>query len=330
LRFCADRKTPVFSSHRARFVQLQCRKINNASVAELGATGAIRRGRLCYTLEQRLSFLSQFDPQSDDHTAVMRFKLTIEYAGTRYSGWQIQKNARTIQGELERAITETTGASSFELYGSGRTDAGVHALRQVAHLDIHTTLPADTLKRRINDALPVDIVITAVARVPHRFHARHDAVARSYIYQLSRRRTAFGKPFVWWVKDELDLDAMRRVGQKFLGLHDFQSFSDDDPSERSTEVMLDSLEIHEDGALIIIHLQGSHFIWKMVRRLVGVLVEVGRNGLTEAQAVAFLEQQSDIPARVAAPASGLFLERVYYPGDRRDESLQAATIVFAQ
>src|SRR5687767_7968560 len=107
----------------------------------------------------------------------MKLKLTIEYAGTRYSGWQIQKNARTIQGEIERAIREATGAGEFELYGSGRTDAGVHALAQVAHLAIHTDLPPDTLRRRINDALPSDIVIVRVEKVHQRFHARHDAVA---------------------------------------------------------------------------------------------------------------------------------------------------------
>ena len=126
----------------------------------------------------------------------MRLKLTIEYAGTRYSGWQVQKNARTVQGEIERAILEATGVDDFELYGSGRTDAGVHALAQVAHLDIGSTLPADTLRRRINDALPTDIVLLRADRVPHRFHARRDALSRSYLYQVARRRTAFAKPFV--------------------------------------------------------------------------------------------------------------------------------------
>jgi len=121
----------------------------------------------------------------------LRLKLTIEYAGTRYSGWQIQKNARTVQGEIDRAIREGIGATSFELYGSGRTDAGVHALAQVAHLDIDSTIPPEALRRRINDALPADINILHIEPVRHRFHARHDAVARSYIYQIARRRTAF-------------------------------------------------------------------------------------------------------------------------------------------
>src|SRR5215212_3207588 len=138
-----------------------------------------------------------------------RFKLTIEYAGTRYSGWQIQKNAKTIAGEIDRAVRTVTGRNDFELYGSGRTDAGVHALAQVAHLDVSTSLPPDTLCRRVNDELASDINILSAAQVPHRFHARHDAVARRYLYQIARRRTAFAKNYVWWVKEPLDANAMR-------------------------------------------------------------------------------------------------------------------------
>jgi len=102
---------------------------------------------------------------------VPRFKLTVEYAGTRYSGWQIQKNARTIQGEIDRAVRTVTDRKDFELYGSGRTDAGVHALAQVAHLDVSTSLPPDTLRRRLNDELPSDINILSAVVVPHRAQA---------------------------------------------------------------------------------------------------------------------------------------------------------------
>ena len=254
----------------------------------------------------------------------MRFKLTIEYAGTRYSGWQIQKNARTVQGELDRAIREATREKTFELYGSGRTDAGVHALAQVAHLDIGVDLPPESLRRKINDLLPSDINVLRIEKVRHRFHARHDAVARSYIYQVCRRRTAFAKAWVWWVKDELDVDPMRAAAQHFVGRHDFRSFSDDEPGEKSTEVLVDALDIHEDGDLILVHIEGSHFIWKMVRRLVGVIVEVGRGGLAPEDAAKMLTLSSELPARLTAPASGLFLERVYYAGDPRDLPLQNA------
>jgi tRNA pseudouridine38-40 synthase len=257
----------------------------------------------------------------------MRFKLTIEYAGTRYSGWQVQKNAKTVAGEIERAIADATGASDFELYGSGRTDAGVHALRQVAHLDVSTTLPPETMRRRINDALPHDINILIIEKVRHTFHARHNAVARSYIYQISRRRSAFAKPFVWWVKEDLDLDAMRRAAARFVGLHDFQAFSDDDPTEKSTHVSVGHLELHEDGDLILVHIEGSHFIWKMVRRVVGVLVAIGKGEMKDDDAAALLSSSSELPARLTAPASGLFLERVYYQGDRRDHPVVAASIV---
>ena len=245
----------------------------------------------------------------------MRFKLTIEYAGTRYSGWQVQKNARTVQGELERAIAEVTGTREFELYGSGRTDAGVHALAQVAHLDLTTSVPPDTLMRRINHQLPSDINILGIQKVRHTFHARHSARSRTYLYQVARRRTAFAKPFVWWVKDDLDVSRMRTLAERLVGFHDFRSFSDDDPRQKSTTVRLNSLEIHEFGDLILFRVEGSHFIWKMVRRLVGVLVEVGRGGLSPDEAIAMLSSDSELPARLTAPASGLFLEHVGYDGD---------------
>ena len=289
-----------------------------------------------------------------------RFKLTIEYAGTRYSGWQKQKNARTVQGEIERAVGEVTREKTFEFMGSGRTDAGVHALRQVAHLELRKTLPAETLRRGVNDGLPADIHVLAVDSVPHRFHARHGAVARSYLYQISRRRSAFAKPFVWWVKDALDLDRMTAAAARFTGMHDFQAFSDDDPDEKSTEVLVEDLTIAEDGDLILIRVGGSHFIWKMVRRMVGVLVEIGKGAIDAddvsrlltggsstfaRRASAFAPRASadksadkeDPPLRTAkpelkpaeltAPASGLFLERVFYAGDpRRWPLLPAAPV----
>jgi tRNA pseudouridine38-40 synthase len=263
---------------------------------------------------------------------VPRFKLTIEYAGTRYSGWQIQKNAKTIQGEIDRAIREVTRRSDFELYGSGRTDAGVHATGQVAHLDVSTPLPAESLRRRVNDELPADINILSTVQVPHRFHARHDAVARRYLFQIARRRTALAKPYVWWVKDPIDIDRMRRAASAFVGLRNFKSFAASDRPredttafEPSTVVLVERLELVENGSLVLIGIEGSHFLWKMVRRLVGVLVEVGRGGLDLADAAAFIVNESAVPATLTAPPSGLFLARVYYKGDRRNEPLLPIT-----
>ncbi len=259
-----------------------------------------------------------------------RFKLTIEYAGTRYSGWQIQKNAKTVQGEVDRAVRTVTLRKDFELYGSGRTDAGVHALAQVAHLDVSSSLPPETLRHRLNDELPADINILAAVPVPHRFHARHHAVARRYLYQIARRRTAFAKNFVWWVKEPLDVSRMRDATAPLVGMRDFRSFAvsddrDDADDPPSTLVLLERLAIVEDGDLVLIGVEGSHFLWKMVRRIVGVLADIGRGNLEPAATAQFLANASAAPARLTAPPSGLFLERVYYQGDRRDAPLCAAT-----
>jgi tRNA pseudouridine38-40 synthase len=268
---------------------------------------------------------------------VPRFKLTIEYAGTRYSGWQIQKNARTIQGEIDRAVRSVTGRRDFELYGSGRTDAGVHAAAQVAHLDVSTPLLPHVLCSHLNDALPADINILSAAIVPHRFHARHDAVARRYVYQISRRRTAFHKTSVWWVKDALDIEGMRRVAEAFVGLRDFRSFAEsgarEDPEERggtkSTQVLVERVDVIEDGDLILVVVEGSHFLWKMVRRIVGVLVQAGRGRLGVNQVSQWLTEPSGVPAQLTAPPSGLFLARVYYVGEQRDSEVRAMTPVRA-
>jgi len=241
-----------------------------------------------------------------------RYRLTIEYAGTRYSGWQIQKNAKTVQGELHRAIAEGLGASRFETYGAGRTDAGVHALGQVAHLDLPSPMPPATIVDRVNTSLPADINVLDAERVPPRFHARHSAVARSYLYQIARRRTAFAKPFVWWVRDPLDLERMRRAAAELATFADFRAFTDDDPEEKSMTVLVHDIAIGEHGDLVLIRVVGSHFLWKMVRRLAGVLVETGRGGIEPGAVARLLTADSPLPARVAAPASGLFLERVFY------------------
>ena len=256
-----------------------------------------------------------------------RFKLTLEYAGTRYRGWQVQANARTVQGEIQRVVREFSGRTDFEVYGSGRTDAGVHALAQVAHLDLETRLNAEAVRFALNDALPADINVLAVEKVTRQFHARHGAVGRSYLYQVSRHRTAFAKPFVWWVRDPLDLVRMREAADAFAGMRDFRAFSDDDPDEKSTRVKLEPIEIGEEGALVLLRVRGSHFLWKMVRRLVGVLVEVGRGSLGPADVPRLLASGGDRPAELTAPPSGLFLEAVLYPGDRFDRPLRSAVPV---
>jgi len=251
-----------------------------------------------------------------------RFKLKIEYEGTRYSGWQRQENAKTIQGVLLKACEKIFKDSKIDIQGSGRTDSGVHAICQVAHLELKTMLAPGIIKLKLNDELPHDINILEVEKAHPKFHARHDAVSRSYIYQISRRRTAFGKNYVWWIKDKLDFQKMNSVSKHFLGMHDFRSFADKENSEKTTKVLINNIQMKEEDSLILIRITGSHFLWKMVRRMVGVLVEVGRGKLTEAELKIFLITKSDVPAKYTAPPSGLFLERVLYKDEITEYELR--------
>ena len=262
-----------------------------------------------------------------DTRTMARFKVCLEYEGTRYSGWQVQKNARTIQGEILNAAAKVFGTRDVDLQGSGRTDTGVHALMQVAHLEVKTVLAPEIVRMKLNDQLPVDINILEVEKAHSSFHARHDAVARAYLYQISRRRTALGKRFVWWVNDRLDIRPMQGVCALFEGMKDFRSFTADDPEEKSTKVDIASMRIGEAGDLILVRIVGSHFIWKMVRQMVGVVAEVGKGKMSAAEVMAMMKERSDVPARLTAPPSGLFLEGVYYKGDSLPRGLDPVLVL---
>lgn len=242
-----------------------------------------------------------------------KFKLTLEYDGSRYAGWQLQKNERSIQGELIQAASKVFEDQAVEVYGAGRTDAGVHARGQVAHLDVpNTRLSPEQIQMRMNDELPHDVNILRVEKAHPKFHARHDARSRSYTYEISRRRDAFGKKYLWWVRDALDVRAMRNAAKVFEGFHDFRSFGSTEKEGQSTLVDLDRVEIREEADRIYIHITGSHFLWKMVRRMVGVLVEVGRGRLSKEDVETFMKTNSREPAKYTAPPSGLFLDAVEY------------------
>jgi len=239
------------------------------------------------------------------------YKLTIEYEGTRYSGWQAQGNTpKTIQGRLLKAAHDVFG--EVDIGGAGRTDAGVHAAGQVAHLRVHKAVDPIVMMRKINDLLPHDITIVSAARASDRFHARHDAVSRAYLYQIATRRTAFAKPFVWWIKDRLDFDAMRAAAPIIAGRHDFSAFSDKRLKEdESRIVVVDSCEVGRSEELILFRIVASHFLWKMVRKLVAFIVEIGRGTATSKD----LESRLHADAAVfqpTAPPSGLFLEAITY------------------
>ena len=248
------------------------------------------------------------------------WKLTVEYDGTKYSGWQKQLNARTVQHELEKAAIDLLGIKDLEIGGSGRTDAGVHAMEQVAHLKVKTDvqIPLDRLLWGINDRLPADVNLLRVEDAKPAFHARHDAKSRLYLYQISTRRTAFAKKYVWWIREDLDIPAMARGCKMLIGRHDFACFAQKDPSKpfESTAVVVSNAEVDVEEHLILFRIEASHFLWKMVRRIVGVLAKLGRGEVTDRDLLQLLSGRNmnrklDVAAWTA-PASGLFLEKVRY------------------
>jgi tRNA pseudouridine38-40 synthase len=259
--------------------------------------------------------------------AMPTWKLTIEYDGSRYRGWQEQKNARTIAGELRAAAMKLLD-TPVDLGGAGRTDAGVHALAQVAHLRSPRRLSTRALRNGLNDNLPSDINVLRAEEAPAKFDARRNAIARYYLYQISTRRTAFGKPYCWWVKDRLDLAAMHDAAALLAGRHDFQALSDKRIDEdKSTIVVVERVELAAAGDLILFRIGASHYLWKMVRRIVGMLVEVGRGSISVDEFRALFEtpvdpsshhansvrgERREFVASHTAPSSGLFLERVAY------------------
>ena len=260
------------------------------------------------------------------------FRLTLEYEGTRYRGFQEQKNARTVAGELRAAIESAVGAA-VELGGAGRTDAGVHALEQVAHLRLPSAPKSlAALADEINERLPPDIHLRELSTAPPRFHARHDARQRSYVYQIARRRTALAKRFVWWVRRPLDERAMASAAATLVGAHDFARFCEKPEEQTSTRVVVERAEVAAQGDLVLVRIAASHFLWKMVRRLVGALVEVGAGALAPDDFRALFESPGkggfDAAAHTAPP-SGLFLERVIYDGDPALGALEAPVPVAA-
>jgi len=249
---------------------------------------------------------------------MISLKILLEYDGTRYSGWQEQKNARTVMGEIRKAATEVLG-SDIEMQGAGRTDAGVHALAQVMHLKTASRVQhsPEVIKRRMNDLLPADIALLHIEPVPRKFHARHDARSRAYIYRISKRKQAFLKRYVWWIKEDLNVKLMEQAASLLVGRHDFVCFRAADASrpDESTIVEVEQAVIEMEEDMIQIRIEASHFLWRMVRRVIGVLVKVGKREVTVEEFQRLVDGKCDPKLDVAAwtaPASGLFLEEVRY------------------
>lgn len=244
------------------------------------------------------------------------YRLDLEYLGTAYRGWQVQKNAVAVANVVDKAC-KAVFTQAHGLYGAGRTDAGVHALHQVAHIQVGgLRMPGKNPLLSLNDNLPPDVAVTWVGPVKDGFDARKDAVGRVYLYQVLRRRSAWGAGQSHWVKDRLDVKAMREAAKHLIGRHDFAAFSDLDPEKPKTTILdLDAIDLVEQGPVLAVRFRARFYLWKMVRRMMGYLIEVGRGRYKAAGAPEMFKLDRKVLAPYTAPPQGLFLERVLYPGD---------------
>lgn len=243
------------------------------------------------------------------------FKLTIEYDGTRYSGWQRQAEAPTVQAEIEKALAAMT-RTAVTLLGAGRTDAGVHALGQVASFRCDTRLEPAQILKGLNSLLPPDIAILECRHAPEDFHARFSAKSKRYRYRVLNRevRSAVEHRTCWFVHTPLDLAAMQQAAGRLIGRHDFKSFeSAGSPRAHTIRDVAAAEWVHDPPAgLLIFQIEANGFLRCMVRNIVGTLVAVGCGKLSPASIDAILAARDRRQAGPTAPARGLFLVEVLY------------------
>ena len=243
-----------------------------------------------------------------------RFKLTIEYDGGPFQGWQKQDYAPTIQGALETAAQRING-SPTTVYGSGRTDSGVHALEQIAHVDFDKTLRADQVRDALNFHLgDYPISVLAAEEMDAEFHARFDAIERRYLYRIvdRRPRLALERGRVWRIPVKLDADAMHEAAQVLIGKHDFTTFRDGQCQAKSPVKTLDEVNVLRAGHEIHLTFRARSFLHKQVRSFTGSLVEVGLGKWDTEDMQAALEARDRTTCGPVASPDGLYLVRVIY------------------
>jgi len=244
-----------------------------------------------------------------------RYKLTIEYDGAPFMGWQVQKHGPSVQGALQAAI-ETLNGAPVTVQGAGRTDAGVHALGQVAHVDLVKDLRADKVRDAVNYHLgkhPISILDSV--RVDDEFHARFDAVERQYIYRIldRRPRLALDRGRVWRIPVRLDAPAMHRAAQSLIGEHDYSTFRDTNCQAKSPIRSIDEITIERVDTEIHVFVRARSFLHRQVRSIAGSLAEVGRGYWDEDQINKALAARNRTACGPVAPAEGLYLLDVIYP-----------------
>lgn len=240
-------------------------------------------------------------------------KLLIEYDGTGFVGWQSQQNGRSVQDVITAAIAQIL-RESVDLIGAGRTDAGVHARGQVANFHTRSTMESGRIQRALNAVLPDDVVVLDATDVPEDFHARYSALGRRYRYAISLRPTALGRRYQWYVKHDLNLDAMATVASTMIGEHDFSSFCKANSGVEHHVCTVATSTWECEGSSLVYAVQANRFLHGMVRALVGTMVDVGRGYRTVDDFNHIFAARDRSLCGMAAPAHGLCLEEVIYPG----------------
>lgn len=242
------------------------------------------------------------------------FKMIVEYDGTDYCGWQRQKNGISIQQILEETIRLIT-CEKVTVIGSGRTDAGVHAINQVASFRSDTRLPAEILYRGLNGLLPQDIVVKTLEEVAVEFHAQHDARGKVYIYKIcnKRLRPALGLNYFWFIHHPLDLPLMEKAAQFLIGRHDFSGFCATGSHVKDRTRTVTGININRVGNnMLEITVEAQGFLKYMVRNIVGTLVEIGRGKRPPEEMREIIDSRDRNIAGITAPARGLYLKEVKY------------------
>lgn len=241
------------------------------------------------------------------------YKITVQYDGTRYRGWQRQGNTKnTIQERFENVLQRMCG-HPVEIYASGRTDGGVHALAQIANFKCHTEMAEKDIMEYLNKYLPEDILVTWVEEADARFHSRLNAVSKTYEYRLAvKKPDVFIRKYVYTVDAVPDVEKMRRAAQKLLGTYDFKGFSSVGKTKKSTIRTINSIEIAENDGIIKIAVNGSGFLYNMVRIICGTLYEIGTGELSEDTIDSVFESGDRKMAGTTLPACGLVLKEVFY------------------
>lgn len=241
-------------------------------------------------------------------------KLTITYDGKRYLGWQrLGDSDKTIQGKIESILKQMTG-EEIEIIGSGRTDSGTHARGQVANFKTETSMTRAEMLDFLNRYLPRDIVVTKVEEVQDRFHARYNCTGKQYSYYVWNNviPTVFERNHSFHYPQKLDLDKMNQACEKLVGTHDFIGFSALKKSKKSTVRTIEKLSIEQEGSMLHFTFVGDGFLYKMVRIIVGTLLEIGSGSMDVTEIENIFEKKVRQQAGETVPAQGLFLDEVYY------------------